>query len=132
MKEPVDHILRPRLPWRSPDGPAITECGYDASKVKTISRDDFIARTKEYGRQRTALLTCMTCSQASERWSDWDVDPRKAVGREITWESAWGANHGERLKDELRALAELARRHSDEFAQIMSRIDWIRKKEAKP
>mgnify|MGYP001599520162 CR=1 FL=1 len=37
MKEPVDHVLRPRLPWRSPSDPAITECGYDASKVKTIT-----------------------------------------------------------------------------------------------
>lgn len=74
----------------------------------------------------------MTCSQASERWPSWDVDPRKAVEREIIWESAWRTKRGDRLKDELLALAELARRHSDEFAQIVSRIDWIRKKEAKP
>ena len=32
MKEPVDHILRPKLPWRTGEG-AITECGYDAAKV---------------------------------------------------------------------------------------------------
>jgi hypothetical protein len=31
MKEPVDHILRPALPWRGDEG-AITECGYDANK----------------------------------------------------------------------------------------------------
>ena len=32
MKEPVDHILRPSLPWRSQDVPAITECGGDVCK----------------------------------------------------------------------------------------------------
>ena len=62
MKEPVDHILRPRLPWRSPDAPAITECGYNAVKVKTITRDGFLAREKDWGRQRAALFTCMTCA----------------------------------------------------------------------
>ena len=30
MKEPVDHILRPRL--RGSQGGDITECGFDASK----------------------------------------------------------------------------------------------------
>lgn len=36
MKEPVDHILRPQLPWRTDAG--ITECGYDATKVAGIPR----------------------------------------------------------------------------------------------
>ncbi len=38
VKEPVDHILRPRLPWRDGSEGAITECGYDATKVKTLTR----------------------------------------------------------------------------------------------
>lgn len=33
MKEPVDHILRPSLPWR--EASAMTECGLNAASVKT-------------------------------------------------------------------------------------------------
>ncbi len=130
MKEPVDHILRPRLPWRSPDEPAITECGYDSSRVTTISREDFVARFKEYGRQRTSLLTCMTCLQAAERWPNWDDDPRKAMQREIVWETTYREERGHLLKDELLALAELANRHRVEFVQLLSRFEWVRKKDA--
>ncbi len=54
MKEPVDHILRPKLPWRLDDC-ALTECGYEASEVKTITREELQARWKDYGEQRTAL-----------------------------------------------------------------------------
>jgi hypothetical protein len=104
MKEPVDHIIRPRLPWRSPDEPAITECGYDASKVKAITREDFRMRLKELGRQRTAMFTCMTCADTAEHHKTWDEDPRRAVEREVIWECAgsrWGnENRGTRLKDE--------------------------------
>ena len=53
MKEPVDHILRPRLPWRSESDPALTECGYNASSVKTLTREEFSARLKDWGQQRT-------------------------------------------------------------------------------
>jgi hypothetical protein len=54
MKEPVDHIVRPSLPWRSSTEPAVTECGYNAESVKTITRDELAARLKEYGEQATA------------------------------------------------------------------------------
>jgi hypothetical protein len=53
MTEPVDHILRLRLPWRSDEG-GLTECGYDASKVKALTREGFFERLKDYGQQRTA------------------------------------------------------------------------------
>lgn len=36
MKQPVDHILRPSLPWRT--DPPMTECGYDASTVTTLTQ----------------------------------------------------------------------------------------------
>jgi hypothetical protein len=58
MKEPVDHILRPQLPWRT--GGGITECGYDASKVQTLTREEYFARLKDLGQQRCAMMTCMT------------------------------------------------------------------------
>lgn len=138
MKEPVDHILRPCLPWRVGDESAITECGYDASKVKTLTRAEFFQRLKDFGRQRTAMLMCMTCSDTAGRWGTWDDDPRRAMEREITWE--WGGGYrarndrGERLKDELLAIAALIEAHREEFADLVTAVvqkrEWLAKKAA--
>ena len=140
MKEPVDHILRPRLPWRRDKEGAITECGYDASKVKTLTREAFFQRQKDLGQQRTAMLTCMTCSDTARRWSRWDDDPRLALAREIEWErGAFYYSHcrddrGQRLRDELLAIASLIEVHRDEFeasiAAIEQRREWLEKKAA--
>jgi hypothetical protein len=117
VKEPVDHILRPQLPWRNSGG--ITECGYDASKVKTLTRDEYLARLKDLGQQRSAMLTCMTCGDTARRWGTWEDDPRKALQREIEWETygRWGSrdDRGVRLRDELLAIADLIEAHRDEF-----------------
>lgn len=134
MKEPVDHILRPTLPWRR-DG-AITECGYDASQVKAVTREQFQTRLKDLGRQRTSMITCMTCWQTSERWAAWDADPRKAIGREVEWECGYRRpDRGERLKDELMAVAALIEAHRDEFdaavAEMGGRREWNEKKAAR-
>ena len=137
MKEPVDHIIRPSLPWR-PANTAITECGYNASSVKAITRDEFFQRVKDLGQQRTAMLTCMTCSDTAKRWKTWEQDPRQAMEREIQWE--WGngyrarTDRGEILKDELTAIAELIETHKEEFETIITtreqRRDWLEKKAA--
>lgn len=135
MKEPVDHILRPRLPWRSDEG-AITECGYDASKVKTITRDEYEQRRKDLGQQRCAMITCMTCASTAQRWGDWNDDPRLALEREITWEKpgyySRREQRGQRLKDELLAIASLIEAHPEEFAAnveaIQRRREWNDKK----
>ncbi len=133
MKEPVDHILRPELPWRT--GGGITECGYDASKVPTLTRDEYSIRLKGLGRQRAALLTCMTCADTATRWGTWDDDPRKALEREIAWECRWGRNNdrGVRLRDELVALAALAEAHSTEFRAHIDHTEkqraWIEMKQ---
>lgn len=137
MKEPVDHIIRPQLPWRTSESGAITECGYDTSKVKSITRDEFFKRLKEFGQQRTAMLTCMTCSDTAKRWGTWDDDPRLAVQREIEWERGGyyyraRDDRGRRLKNELLAVAELIEAHRDEFDAIITtgaqRREWIDKK----
>lgn len=139
MKEPVDHILRPRLPWRAPDEAAITECGFDASKVKTLTREAFFARFKDIGRQRSMMLTCVTCSDTTSRWGTWDDDPRVALQREIEWERGghWGPgreDRGRRLLDELTAINALIEAHRDEFLATMSendqRREWLEKKAA--
>ncbi len=136
MKEPVDHIMRPRLPWREGEV-GITECGFDASKVKTLTRDGFFARKKEIGSRRSAMLTCITCSDTAERHGDWKSDPRMAMQREITWEHGGGyyacKDRGERLKNELLAIEELIKSHHDEFYAavdtIQKRRAWLQKKE---
>lgn len=138
MKEPVDHILRPRLPWRDDEG-AITECGYDASKVRALTRNEFHARVKQLGERRTAMLTCMTCSDTVRRWQSWDVDPRKAIGREVEWEAGgayWRTRNdrGFRLLDELTAIATLIEAHRAEFDSLVKdrgqRREWLEKKAA--
>jgi hypothetical protein len=131
MKQPVDHILRPLLPWRS--AAAITECGLDASKVNALTRDAYLMRHKELGMQRCALLTCMTCSQTAHNYKTWAEDPRNALAREIAWETAWHReDRGNLLLDELRAIAELIETHRDEFDDIVranaGRRDWLKQK----
>jgi hypothetical protein len=122
MKEPVDHIERPRLPWRPESETALTECGFEAVKVKCLTRSEFFRRLKEYGEQRTAILTCMTCVQTARRWSTWEEDPRHALHREIEWEGcgAWRTDRGNLLRDELRAIAMLIKAHPDEFKVLVN------------
>lgn len=135
MKEPVDHILRPQLPWRN--GGGITECGYNADKVPTLTRDQYIDRVKDMGQQRAAMFTCMTCAQTASRWGTWEEDPRQAVQREIEWEGhgRWrNVDRGLRMKDELLAIAALIEAHRDEFDSYVlgteQRREWLAKKAA--
>lgn len=131
MKDPVDHIQRPKLPWRNDDD-AITECGYDSSKVKTITRDTYFQRVKEMGSRRCALFTCMTCSQTASRWGTWEDDPRRALDREIDWEAAQLQKRGDRLRDELLAIAHLIGEHREEFDEfirvLIERRAWVERK----
>lgn len=134
MKEPVDHILRPTLPWRGDEG-MITECGYDATKVNTLTRAEYFQRVTDFGKQRAAMLTCMTCASTAQRWGTWDDDPRLALEREIQWERGWSReNRGQRLKDELLAIAVLIDEHHEAFEAIITenvqRREWIEKKAA--
>ena len=136
MKEPVDHIVRPQLPWRRGDG-AITECGYDASQVKAITRDEYFKRLQDMGQQRAALFTCMTCASTAQRWGTWEDDPGRALDREITWEcggSHWRNrnDHGFRLRDELSAIAQIIEAHRAEFDALVfdraQRREWLERK----
>lgn len=134
MKEPVDHIERPILPWR--EAASVTECGLDATKVKTLTREEYFQRFKDLGRQRTALLTCMTCCTTAENWGRWSDDPRTALQREIAWEGTRYAreDRGQRLKDELLAIAALVEAHREEFDGLVTaagqRREWLARKAA--
>lgn len=134
MKDPVDHILRPRLPWRT--GPGITECGLNAEKAPTMTRAEYDQRYKDLGRNRTMMMTCVTCSDTATRWASWDEDPRKALGREIDWEAGWRrTDRGFRLRDELQAIEALIAAHPEEFAAKVAEIEqrraWLEQKKEK-
>jgi hypothetical protein len=68
----------------------------------------------------------------------WDHDPRHAMNRELLWEYGGGyrarEDRGERLKDELMAIAELVENHREEFEALVekerARRDWLDKKAA--
>ena len=136
MKEPVDHILRPRLPWRNADAD-MTECGLNAAKVATLSRDAHSLRIRDLGQQRAAMLTCMTCADTSKRWKPWQESPLQAIERETAWEQrrGWGEPRGWRLHDELIAAATLIDAHREEFDAMVLKIsghrEWAGKSLAK-
>jgi hypothetical protein len=121
-KEPIEHVLRPHLPWR--DEADLTECGLDAARTVAIERPAFLAKLKQLGDRRTAMLTCMTCFETSRRWLDWDNDPRQALLREIQHEGHGPHARGNQLRDELRALAVLASEHQEEFYILLERELW--------
>jgi hypothetical protein len=104
----LDHVRRPPLPWRDDK---LTECGLAVVGRPTISRDEFVARVKQQGKQRSAMTTCMTCWHTAARWPTWDQDPVQAIARE-TYQGRRGDDH---FRDELRAIAALIEAHRDEF-----------------
>lgn len=116
---PIEHVLRPDLPWRVS---AMTECGRDVRDVQAvIDRGRLLVKLRELGVQRAAYTTCMTCAQTSRRWKTWDQDPVDALAREFY------GRQDPRLADELRAVAALVAAHRGEFADLMAGLaDTVR------
>jgi hypothetical protein len=107
VRDDLDHVLRPILPWRDE---RLTECGRtDVSRA--IGRDEFVAKVRREGKQRSAMTTCMTCWNTALRWKDWRQSPSDVMRRALpTWPSG-----PDRADDELRAIAALIAEHRDEF-----------------
>jgi hypothetical protein len=129
---PLEHVERSRLPWRA-DG--MTECGLPFAGHPVITRDEFIAKIKRLGKQRTSMTTCMTCWSTADRWEPWDQDPVACIQRETygtrMFRTAGHPEH-DRFRDELVALAELVGRHRDEFDTILSSLgDTVRLDDAR-
>ena len=122
MKD-ITHIERSPLPWRPERA---TECGLDATRHPTWTRDDAKSKRKEMGRQRFSLFCCMTCLSTMERHSTWEEDPASCLVRHAQPMalSRWG-RRGEtkeevrRFADELRAIAALIERHREEFDALV-------------
>jgi hypothetical protein len=115
MSEELDHVLRPSLPWRSEH---LTECGRDPNGLNVLTNEDFIARCKKLGKQRTAMITCMTCLQTTENWLHSQGSLTARLGREVDrvgrkWSRE--SKDGGRLENELRAIEFLVQAHRDEF-----------------
>lgn len=108
---PKEHVLRPVPPWRS-EGK--TECGLDIEGRPVLTRDEFVAKVKTQGQQRSAMSTCMTCWNTAQRWPSWDVDPAGCVARDT---SGW--RNSPEFGEELRAIALLIEAHPDEFRATM-------------
>ena len=107
----LDHVLRPRLPWRQED---LTECGRDPANLPTITRDDLINRVRKLGQQRTVFTVCMTCWHRSAYSKPWADEPEAVLEREIQ------RRKPQRLRHELTAITLLIDAHRDEFNELLN------------
>lgn len=117
----VEHVYRPNLPWRPEE---VTECGLPAVDVAAvITRDAYVAKVRDLGKQRAAMSTCMTCMQTAERWADWALSPSNVIHRHT--ESYWRSGKTERIDNELRAIAALIEEHRAEFDNYLNGVAEI-------
>jgi hypothetical protein len=116
VSELLEHVLRSLPPWRSG---AETECGHDAAEFapdRLITRDQFAAKVRQQGKQRSAMTTCMTCWHTAIRHHDWAHSPSSVLAREVNKATYWRDGEDEPLIDrELRAVAALIEAHRGEF-----------------
>jgi len=116
MKGPVEHIERAMVPWRDE---RLTECGLLVADVAAcIDRPAAVAKAKELGMQRYAMVACMTCVQTVNRHGTWETDPVGVLERSL---SRYGPN-AELSARELRAIALLIAAHTDEFQETLAAL----------
>jgi hypothetical protein len=115
----ITHIERSGLPWRAEQ---LTECGLDAPRHPTWTREEVVARYKEWGAQRLSLHVCMTCWSTFARHATWEDDPASCIVRHATpMTLRWGvpSEDKRRFADELRAIAALIAAHREEFDALV-------------
>ena len=112
------HIQRPSLPWRAE---TLTECGRPLDEMAdgvVITVAEALRFWKAQGAQRAALFVCQTCVEATSRWRSWEDDPVSRLGRELPqYHYGRTGDRYEEWQAELRAIADLIREHSEEFAE---------------
>lgn len=109
--QPISHIRRPNLPWRTS---RMGECGrLERDVAKMIDREEALALIKKYGQQRAAFLLCMTCITNCRQYASWEEDPAGALAREF-----FGAKDPQ-LGNELTALGLLVTAHREEFDEFL-------------
>lgn len=111
----VDHVERGPLPWRNVE---LTECGLPIGGHPVITRDSYLARLREWGKERTRFTVCRTCANTAANYKPWDEDPVSTMKREAE-RCGWFVRDDDEGRNlftrELRALAALAAAHEDEF-----------------
>lgn len=114
-QEPLAHVRRPDLPWRTS---RMTECGRPTADVKKfIDRAEALELIAKHGKQRAAFLLCMMCLTTCKQYPAWEDDPTRALQREFFGRA------DPALDDELRALGALVAAHRDEFDDFMTGIN---------
>jgi hypothetical protein len=125
----LDHIKRASPPWARDH---FTECGRNVNDVKAfLTVDEAVAKFKKLGRQRASFSTCMTCVDRANAHGGyvWEKYPIGVVQRYCERSRFYRGlsnypedprtKEGERLDQELRAIAMLVERHRDEFDQAL-------------
>ena len=130
MKEPVDHIRRPPLPWREE---VQTECGRNLADVaQHISIDDAVSRFKDQGKTRATMTICVTCIQTAQRWAyhgggpvetpgSWQADPTQLLVRYLEG-AQWDESRHKAMNAELHAIAAVVAAHRDEYDLFLSSL----------
>ena len=106
---------------------ALTECGIDAARYPTWTRDEAFAQLDKLGKQRFGLFVCMTCWGTAGRHSTWDVDPASCMVRHadrhtFSAKGRWRRDEAVQFAAELRALGLLVAAHRDEFDETVAGI----------
>lgn len=126
--EPLRHILRTALPWRDTDT-LHTVCGRPSSQYApelVLTFDEARREAKRLGRQRTAMLFCMTCANRAGTWAKWDDDPVARMARECEKYGAMGRGKDTSLVErELRAIGLLIEAHREEFDQLVADLAGV-------
>jgi hypothetical protein len=117
MTEPVDHVIRPPLPWR---GDSLTECGKPVDGNRCITIEELTARLASLGHVRTVFTCCVTCCKTIDRTRihRWEDNPVGVMRREL--ERVGHGPRGDILRQELLAIAMLVDAHRDEFTELMA------------
>lgn len=124
MSEPLRHIARSPLPWRSVDDND-TECGKAVAEFAVvISWGEASAMIADLGIQRAGLFICMTCLETTRRWGyrepsgqcTFEAEPAERLSREL-------GKRRKQLNHELWAVAALIQLYRDEFEGILDDIN---------
>jgi len=108
-KQPVVHVLRAPLPWRSS---RLTECGLLAEKV---GRAVILETAQKLYLQETKLV-CASCVQ------NWGTKSETSLEREVSWSRRSQRHKDHFVEWELQAIGELVTRYQSEFDRLVAAL----------
>lgn len=121
----LDHLLRAAPPWHT--GPRMTECGRAEGDVQSIvDRPTMQARVNKLGKQRAAMVMCMSCVNLYSRPFTWARHPAEILRRFIEsqqYRVRRGDDTRSLLMRELLALGMLVEDHREEFEGYVAALE---------